>query len=288
VPYVTRARRWFGALLLGLLSITPARGQQGDQPGRDALWEACRNSKPAELIKACTALADMPGEARENRAIALYNRANARRGEGDFAAALEDYTAALGLRPEFQQALANRATIWLEKPDLDRALADVDAALRLNPRDAVALRTRAIVRIRQGNVAQALPDLEAAIAANPRYAGPYQTRCVILATGAAGRPDGAGALADCDAALQLAPRSIDALRGRGLALLRLARAGDAAAAFGQVLEVNPRDAVSLYGRALALRQAGADAGRVREAEAAAGGLDPQVAARFADWGLGPR
>lgn len=267
------------------LAVTLIASTSAFSQSRDALWSACQNGTPAEVIDACTRLAETAGEAPENRAIALFNRANIQRGTGKFDPALNDYSDALSLRPDFQQALANRATIWLQKSDLPKALADLDAALKLNPRDAIALRTRAIVRIRQEEPARALPDLAAAIEANPRYASAYQTRCAMLATGVAGQPDGAAALADCDTALKLAPQSVDVLRSRGLALLRLARAVEAATSFAQAVRLNPRDAVALYGHAVALQQSGGDPGRAADAARVASEIEPSVAQRYQSWGL---
>lgn len=64
------------------------------------------------------------------------------------------------------------------------------------------------------------------------------------------------ALASCDQALALVPRSTTALAGRAAALLRLERWADASTTYGQLLEIDPANQDALLGAGLAASRAG--------------------------------
>jgi serine protease Do len=78
-----------------------------------------------------------------------------------------------------------------------------------------------------------------------------------------------------------APRDPEPLRARGRALRELHRPAAAAEAFRIALRLEPHDAVSLYGLALACAESGEDAA-ARDAEARLDALDDDVARDLAD------
>jgi tetratricopeptide (TPR) repeat protein len=92
------------------------------------------------------------------------------------------------------------------------------------------------------------------------------------------------ALADCNRALQLRPNFVDALDSRGLVFLKLKEPDRAIADYDSVLKLNPQTVSSLYGRGIAKLQKGlVKAGNV-DIEAAKM-IDPEIAAKFKDYGV---
>jgi tetratricopeptide (TPR) repeat protein len=71
-------------------------------------------------------------------AAAYYNRGNAYRGKGMPDRAIADYSAALRIDPNFADAYTNRGVAYGIKGLYDRAIADYTAALRIDPNLAAA------------------------------------------------------------------------------------------------------------------------------------------------------
>jgi tetratricopeptide (TPR) repeat protein len=135
-------------------------------------------------------------------AEALNNRGAARYAGGDLAGALADFDRALELNPRYAEALNNRGIVRQARGDCAGALTDFDQALAIRPRYAEALYNRAAVRLALRDAAGAVPDLDRAIGIRPTYADAYLSRAAAL--DALGDLDGAAA--DYDQALRLVPR----------------------------------------------------------------------------------
>ena len=58
---------------------------------------------------------------------------------GEFEPALEDYSKAIALYPEFAVAFANRGDVYSKKGDKERAIAEYRRALVLEPGNGIAL-----------------------------------------------------------------------------------------------------------------------------------------------------
>lgn len=94
------------------------------------------------------------------------------------------------------------------------------------------------------------------------------------------------ALKDCDEALRLRPDSPAALDSRGLVQLRLGAHALSLADYDRALALRRTQVTSWFGRGLAELKLGRKA--AAEADlAAARGLDPEVDATFAGWGVKP-
>jgi tetratricopeptide (TPR) repeat protein len=119
------------------------------------------------------------------QAEALFNRGNAHRrsylralaqadapgsGEkGEDIMALEAYSAALRLRPDFAEAYVNRAAVHFERGDYARAIADCDAAIRLDPQLAEAFNNRSLAYYRSNRYAEAKADFDRTIQLHQHY-----------------------------------------------------------------------------------------------------------------------
>ena len=92
------------------------------------------------------------------------------------------------------------------------------------------------------------------------------------------------ALKDCDNALEVRPRYLDAHDSRGFVNLKMGQASNAIADYDAALKIDPRHASSLYGRGIAKLRVGNAAGGNGDI-AAAKGIHPGIADEFASYGI---
>ncbi|MCO5171651.1 MAG: hypothetical protein M9894_35560 [Planctomycetes bacterium] len=160
----------------------------------------------------------------------LRGRLRARQGDRG---ALEDFDAALGLRPADARALTNRAALLLARGQLAAARLAAEEALHVDPNLPEAYLQRALghLRARPRDRQRAYDDLNQALRRAPGLTEAYLLRAVVLHD--VGMH--AEALSDVERALSLgAARRADLLLVRGRSLLRLERWGEAEAALAEV------------------------------------------------------
>jgi len=254
-------------------------------------------------------------------AAGFARRGSASAARHDYAAAIADLTRACELAPGDASYPYQRGMLHWQTKQLDLALADLDQAIKLKPDEVRSLVARAGVKSARHDAAAAAADLESAdrlarqdsdehlqIASvyeaidnpaaaraqyskwidthphsDPRRADVLNSRCWegALAGEALNQ-----ALADCNAALRIAPKAASYLDSRGLVHLRLGSYDEAIADYDAALKINPRIVWSLYGRGLArLRKGQSAAGQADLAAAAT--LQPKIAERAAKFGLTP-
>jgi tetratricopeptide (TPR) repeat protein len=92
------------------------------------------------------------------------------------------------------------------------------------------------------------------------------------------------ALADCNAALKIAPRDPDALDSRGFVYLRLGRFDEAIIDYNAALGVRPAFQNALFGRGIAKLRKGDTSGGNADI-AAAKAIEAEVAERFSEYGV---
>ncbi len=264
------------------------------------------------------ALADIDADlVADPKAANLHSRrANVLRALGRFPEADADLDRALALNPTAQGRL-NRA-FARRADDLKGRLADIEEALRLEPNNAVALSERAGLEAQIGRPEQALTHIEALAAKDADNTEIRIERAFIYTrTGKAaqavadldwvrGKLDKANpdvwnslcydqamwnltldkALADCDKAVALAPRSSAIQDSRAFVLLRLDRVGEAIAVYDTALKLNPLETASLFGRGVARLKKG----MIKEGQAdlaLARRLQPLIDVTFANYGVSP-
>ncbi len=110
---------------------------------------------------------DIPGAIEEySRAIELKpdfaeaynNRAYAEWKSNENDAALADFSRAIELRPNYVNALTNRAFVYFDKNDFEPCVADATRAIALDPNDDSAFTIRADAEQRLGRWAAAFAD----------------------------------------------------------------------------------------------------------------------------------
>ena len=210
---------------------------------------------------------------------AYLARARAR-DKTDAAGKLADLDAAAKLAPDDPRIVLFRGEMLFEAGDYAGAAKVYDAALMKQPKQPVFLLRRAIAQARAGDDAGASKDFAAAREA---VSGAFWLNDICWEKGTAGVAL-QSALADCDAALAAEPNSAPVTDSRALVLLRLGRLDDAIAAYDKVIAETPRQATSLFGRALAWQRKG-NSEKAQTDRVAALRIDPDIEKRFAQFGL---
>ena len=219
-------------------------------------------------------------------AAALARRGSASAGRGDEEHALADLTRAVELSPSNPDYLYWRGQIFLRRKEQKKALDDFSAALALRPDFIAALMDRAQLRINMRNIPEARVDLDAVdrIAAkqadvrlglafgymnadSPAAIAQYDLWIAAhgedsrMANALSGRcrarallgQDLSAALKDCNAAISRSGglQTPDFLDNLALVRLRLGDYDKAIGDYDAALKIRPNSAWTLYGRGLA-------------------------------------
>lgn len=114
--------------------------------------------------------------------LAYYvGQGDVRFAQGNYTSAINAYTCALIIDPQFILALNARGYAHLVQGNDEAALADFDAILAVDEINVLALTNRAVLYTRQGRFGLALSDFDLAIALAPDLAVAYNNRAVIHA-----------------------------------------------------------------------------------------------------------
>jgi tetratricopeptide (TPR) repeat protein len=109
-------------------------------------------------------------------ATAYLNRGAARYVQGDISAAIQDYDRAIQLKPDYADAYLNQGAAHSAQGDLSTAIQDYDRAIQLKPDLATAFYNRGLTRYYQGDMKAAIQDYSRAIQLKPDYATAYNNR----------------------------------------------------------------------------------------------------------------
>ena len=220
-----------------------------------------------------------------NNASYIYNRGVAYFEAGQDDLALADFNKAIALQPDNSLALLGRGAVLLAKNDDVRAKADFDAYLRQKKGDI-----KALLQVSQTYDQAARFESESRLYddAITRSATPTEKSSLLNDRCWARAEWGQEldkALDDCTQALTLNPANVAALDSRGLVNLRLHRLSAAMADYQAALNAGPKSSAT-YGRGLVEQAMGQQSDAARDM-AVAKRLDPDVAARFASFGVKP-
>lgn len=200
--------------------------------------------------------------------------------------ALADFDRAIEVNPDEVDSRIMRASIRLRRHDSAGATEDLVAADRVAPRNSDARPSIADVYYSLGNLPAAREQLSMWIDTHPsdaRMPEMLHARCWYAGLNGEALEQ---ALADCNLALKLRPKSAQYLDSRGLVHLRRGDFDQAIADYDAALSIQPRLAWSLYGRGLAKLRKGQRAAGQADLQAATA-LAPRIAAQAARHGLSP-
>jgi tetratricopeptide (TPR) repeat protein len=116
------------------------------------------------------------GEKTNAEAAAFWERGNEHLNKKEYDAAIEAYTTAIRLKPDYAEAFNNRGIAYDNKGDYDKAIADFDAAMRLKTDYALAFNNRGLVYYFTGDYGKAIADYNEATGLKPDYAGAFLGR----------------------------------------------------------------------------------------------------------------
>ncbi len=192
-----------------------------------------------------------------------------------------DVEAALKMEPQSVAALRLGAADAIDTGALDRADDYIASIEKLKPDAPFLYDLRVALFSKRKQPQQALQVADAKVAKFPNDALALNERCWLKATLNVAADT---ALADCEAALKLAPNTPAILDSRGFAKLRAGALDGAIADYDAALKLAPELPASLYGRGLARARRGDQAGAQADISAARK-LFAGIDAEFAEFGM---
>lgn len=164
--------------------------------------------------------------------------------KGDLNRAVTDFSQAISINPNFYSAYINRGNSYNRLGDPDKAISDYNQAIRLNPNEAGTYINRGNAYYKKNDIARAIEDFNLTIRLSPNWAGAYSNRgAVYLNTGDFDR-----AIADFNQAIILDPNDNLAFYNRGLYYEKKGDYTKAIADYTQAILLNPNDADSFFRR----------------------------------------
>ena len=156
----TAAAAW----VLAVLCILPASAQ----PSTDDLANCQReDSLPEFKLQSCSSVIADTSRLPEIRADAYLNRGIAQEDLSNLADAIEDYSQAIKLNPEYRALYHYRGLAYDRDGKDDLAIADFSEAIRLDPTDTEALLYRGLIYAAQSDFDKAIADYNTALEHDP-------------------------------------------------------------------------------------------------------------------------
>lgn len=229
--------------------------------------QTCLNgAAPAnDMVAICTDVLKMTSLPPDELARAHVDRGRAYAAQQQYGTAINDYTLALGILPNYEYALVNRGSAFFNMDQLGAAMNDYNAAVAANPQDPNAFGLRADLEARQNNLRAALVDYQKAVSLQPTNPNGWKGMCLMRAELNIELEE---ALANCNRAIQLDPNTGLFYNALGLVQLRRNDNQGTIDAYSRALALQPNVATSLFGRGLAEQRSGNMANALRDMAAA--------------------
>lgn len=283
-------------IAVSLLASLPAFGETARHDEIMAKYPACTLSQRGNMlgeytfkqrVAVCTSAIESNAYDGEDLAVFYFNRSTLHNELKQYTAAQSDIDAALKAWPDISRSLVaraeqynyahlfdlaltdltkaqpttadnpqlyfNLATTYLFRHEFALARANVQKAIELQPEGPNARLLLAEIEIVAGDDEAAIAAADASVALGD-MARSYAWRCMIRTI--ANRDLAGMALPDCNMAVQIEPTYPDGLNARGMLNERLGRHKEAIADFDAAMMLTGRDALPIYGRALAEKKLG--------------------------------
>jgi tetratricopeptide (TPR) repeat protein len=186
-------------------------------------------------------------ELNPNYTEAYYNRGIVFTNENNYDRAIQDYSKAIELNPNYTEAYNNRGNIFKNNKNYDRALEDYNKAIELNPKLTEAYNNRGVVFINKNRNADAISDFNKAIELNPKLTEAYNNRGIVFIN----ENKNSEAISDVNKAIELDPDFADAYNNRGIIFYREKRYEEAISNYTKVIALKADNALAYYNRGLA-------------------------------------
>ena len=156
-------------------------------------------------------------ELKPDYALAYNNRGAVYRSKGEHDLAIEDCNEAIRLKHDYAEPYSNRGAAYRNKGDYNRAIKDYDIAIRLKPGFVEAYYNRGLAYHEKREFNLAIKDYSKAIELNPKLFHPYYNRGNAYLQ----KRDFDRAIEDYSKAIELNPELAPAYYNRGEAWLHL-------------------------------------------------------------------
>jgi tetratricopeptide (TPR) repeat protein/V8-like Glu-specific endopeptidase len=235
----------FDASVADLDQAVKARPQDAELRLRHGLWQAAAGNTDAAIDDYTTALQLEP-----NYPAALFSRSQSLsdrddKAKRDLETAIADLTTLIGRFKDSAELIMNRGYFLMRDRRFDEAAADFTDVLKLRPKSSSALRARAGVYADLKEFDKAAKDYEHAVDLEPDLPTSYIARGNFRSQ--LGEDD--DAIADFDRAIALYPAAAEAHSGRAYVLLQQGNFKAAIKGFDQALKYDDKASYVLGGRA---------------------------------------
>lgn len=167
-------------------------------------------------------------------------------GENQPSAAIEHYSAAIRLKPEFAEAYFNRAIAKADLGMFSEAIEDYDRAIESRPKFVKAYVNRGHIKTRLGRLKEAVGDFDQASRLSSEHVEAYTNRGHALTL--LGRHE--EAIEDYNRAIELKPEE-ETYNNRGITKVKLGYPEEGLKDFDKAIDMNPKSAKAHYNRGLA-------------------------------------
>lgn len=267
-----------GFILANVLIAAPVVAQDSES----GFLHACNTGTGKAAVDGCTWIIQSNKFSGGDLAVAYARRGDALSVYRQYARAVEDYTQAIKLKPDYAVAIFNRGSAYGFLRDYARSVEDFTVVIALQPKNARAYVLRAISLRHLNKNARAVEDLDKAIHLDPNDGYAFNERAWVRAI--MGHLD--AALADCRQADHLKPNDKHVLSTCAFVYFKQAHYAEAVKAANAALTVDSRHADSLFMRGLSKRRAGDGPGGDADIQAAKA-IDPKIMDTYAGYGVKP-
>ena len=171
---------------------------------------------------------------------------------GDKNGAIEDYSKAISINPNYVAAYYNRAIVKSSMGDKKGAIEDYSKAIELDPQKSGAYYGRGNAKSFLGDKKGGITDLTKAIELTPQDIDAYINRAIMKYE----IGDIEGELSDYRLAIKIGKPNANLYNNLGRALYDLERFKESAEAYGEGIKHFPKDYRLYYGRGLARQRTG--------------------------------
>lgn len=177
-----------------------------------------------------------------------FNLGNAFRDQGDLKKAIESYSRALQIHPNFTMAEDNLGVVLIQEGRLEEAVRLLSQALKTRPRDATLDCNLGIAFMRQGKLEDAIHHLNRAIERKPEYVEAHNNLGIVFAQ----QGNMEKAVDHFSKALESQPNNPETHMNLGLATMLQGNKKESLRHFSRVIEILPHSPDAHYQMAMAL------------------------------------